>query len=179
MGDWSTPLLHLPTTATINTAGLYCTLADPLIIQGGVGGGAVWPSANRAIYMPVLVESYVTAYQIAFEVTTQSGNYDVGIYDELGTRLINKGSTAVPAAGIATADITDTPLTPGLYWLAMAIDNGTAAVVRQTASSTVGALTVHGLQDQDTAFALPSTATFSAPAAAYWPIMAVATKATI
>lgn len=178
MGDWSTPLLHLPSPGTIGTAGLECILADQLTIQGGNGAGAVWPSANRAIYVPVIVESYVTAYQIAFEVTTQSGNYDVGIYDELGTRLVNKGSTAVPAAGIATADITNTDLTPGTYWLAMAIDNGTAAVHRMN-PGLVGALTVGGLQDQDSAFALPSTATFSAPASVYWPTMVMATKATI
>ena len=84
----------------------------------------------------------------------------------------------MPVAGIATADITDTPLTPGVYFLAMAIDNGTAAVWRHS-SATAGSLTVCGVQDQDTAFVLPNPAVFSAPATNYYPLLAVAVRATI
>ena len=124
--------------------------------------------------MPVIVESYVTAYQIAFEVTTQAGNYDVGIYDEAGTQLVAKGSTAVPVAGLATADITDTPLEPGTYFLAMSINNSDgrrlAAVDRHPRLDAPLA----GVQDQDTAFVLPNPATFSTPGSTYYPAMAVA-----
>lgn len=178
MADFSEQLLHLPPCAIASSASLHCLLNDQMQMNASAGGAAVWPSANRAIYIPVLIEDFVTAYQMAFEVVTQSGNYDVGIYDELGVRLVSLGSTAVPAAGIATANITDTPLTPGVYFLAMACNNTTVSVRRQS-TGTVGSNTVSGLQDQDTAFALPSTATFSAPAAVYYPNLVVALRPTI
>ena len=178
MADFPTPLLHLPVASTINTAGLYCIASDIPAMNAAAGVASAWPSANRAIYVPVIVESYVTAYQMAFEVTTQSGNYDIGIYDEAGTLLVAKGSTTVPAIGLAAVDITDTPLTPGTYFLALVMNNTTVAVWRQSAG-TSGSLSVAGVQDQDTAFALPSTATFSTPATAFLPSLAVAIKATI
>jgi hypothetical protein len=91
---------------------------------------AVWPAANRAIYIPFELEVPATAYKMAFVVGTQSGNYDAGIYDELGNRLVSMGSTAVPAAGVAVADIADTALEPGTYFMALNIDNVIAAVSR-------------------------------------------------
>lgn len=178
MADFPTQLLHLPTVGSVGSTSIAAIVGDHVHLLAAAGAGAVWPSANRAIYVPIIIESYVTAFQMAFEVTTQSGNYDIGIYDELGTRLVNGGSTAVPGAGIATKDIADTALTPGTYWLALAIDNGTAAVQRHS-MGTVASITAAGVQDQDTAFTLPATATFSAPGAVYVPVMVLATKSTI
>src|SRR5262245_23440599 len=96
-------------------------------------GGGTWPAANRAIYQPFMVEKTLTVYQIGFEVVTQAGNYDVGIYDELLNRLVNLGSTTVPAAGTAKANIADTTLTPGLYYAAMNCSSATASIVRASA----------------------------------------------
>ena len=178
MADFPSQLLHLPTSTTINTAGLYCIAGDLAAINNNAGAVGTWPSANRAIYVPVIVESYVTAYQMAFEVTTQSGNYDVGIYDEAGVQLVAKGSTTVPAVGLAAVDITDTPLTPGTYFLAMAVNTAVAAFWRQ-AIGLPSTQSIVGVQDQDAAFALPATATFSSPASQYVPSLAVAIRPTI
>lgn len=134
--------------------------------------GSTWPAANRAIYVPVLVEDAVVVTQMAVYPTVQSGNFDVGIYSETGTRLVSKGSTAVGAANAPQAvDITDTPLVPGVYFLAMCVDNTTAAFLR-VASGTAGYYTFCGQQQQAVgAVTLPDPATFANIASAYSPFV--------
>ncbi len=180
MSDFPSTLIS-PPGGVIHSGGSPSSLCfDAAFAQTtAFNSGAVWPAANRALYMPFLVEVPVTAYQMAFEVTTQSGNCDVGIYDELGNRLVSKGSTAVGAAGIQTLDITDTVLTPGLYYMAMNVDNITAAVTRLAPGLALHLQTV-GMQQQAVgAVALPNPATFANPATAYLPALAVACKSTI
>lgn len=141
--------------------------------------GGVWPAANRALYFPFIVDSVVTAYQMTFEVVTQSGNCDVGIYDERGNRLVSKGSTAVGAAGIQTIDITDTALSPGLYYMALNVDNITASFTRSSSIQAVW-LRVMGVQEQAVgAVTLPDPATFANPTSAYVPNFGVALKSTV
>jgi hypothetical protein len=140
---------------------------------------AVWPAANRAIYIPFEIDYPATAFQMAFVVGTQSGNYDAGIYSETGTRLVSLGSTAVPIAGIATANFADTALLPGTYFMALNIDNTTAAVAR-TGGLPIDTLRTCGVQQQAVgAVALPVTATFANPASAYMPQLLVALVATV
>ena len=136
-------------------------------------GAATWPAANRALYIPVELDFPAKAVKMLFQVTTQSGNYDIGIYSETGTRLVSTGSTAVPAAGMAVADITDTDLVPGTYFLALNIDNTTAAVQRNT-GLIAGTIQACGVQQQAVgAVTLPNPATFANPASAYVPALAV------
>lgn len=134
-------------------------------------GGSTWPAANRAIYCPILVEDPVTVTQMAVLVTAQSGNLDVGIYSETGVRLVSKGSTAVGAANAVQAvDITDTYLVPGVYFLALCVDNTTAAF--QRASNSTGYLQACGVQQQAVgAVTLPDPATFANPASSYIPMI--------
>lgn len=149
-------------------------------MRSGFAAGAVWPASNRALYLPVEVQAPCTAYQFIFNVVTQSGNYDVGIYDEQGKRLVSKGSTAVPVAGVCITDITDTELTPGVYFLAMNVDNTTAAFNRTT-NPTAAHMQCCGCQQQAVgAVTLPDPATFANPATAYVPALAISTyEATI
>lgn len=106
-------------------------IADINMMSGGSGtSAAVWPVANRDIAIPIILETPQTLQAITFVVATASGNYDVGIYDEQGNARYRKGSTAVPAAGLAVVTTTPTALEPGCYWLAMAINNITASVNR-------------------------------------------------
>lgn len=149
-----------------------------LIANSLMNAGAVWPSANLAIYAPVMVDYPCTVYQMSIDVVTQSGNVDVGIYDELGNRLVSAGSTAVGAAGIQLFNITDTPLTPGVYWLAMCCDNITASFMR---SNVVQQLSrVCGCQQQAVgAVTLPNPATFAAMAQAYVPLITAHCQATV
>jgi hypothetical protein len=141
--------------------------------------GSVWPAANRAIFVPFMVEAAVLVYQMAIEVTVQSGNCDVGIYDTGGTRLVSKGSTAVGAAGLQAFDLTDTLLAPGVYYAALNIDNITAAVTRNANSSALW-LQVMGVQQQAVgAVTLPDPATFANPASAYCPNIVVGLKSVL
>src|SRR5262249_42739307 len=120
---------------------------------------------------PVQIQQTVTVFQMSWQVGTQSGNYDIGIYDQAGNRLVSMGSTAVPVAGMAIANITDTTLKPGTYFLALNVDNVTATAFK---SATVGGVTLQvcGVQQQAVgAVTLPATATFANPASAYIPVI--------
>ena len=149
-------------------------------LQSGIGAAAsvtqgfttlttVWPTANLAFYVNFVLEVPVTVYQISWENgATISGNLDVGIYDDAGTKLVAKGSTAHSGASVRqVADITDTALVPGYYHMAMAFDNNTATVRCSTLS--LRCTRVSGVQQQASAFALPATATFAAHASNFTP----------
>ena len=133
-----------------------------------------YPTANRALFYPVTVQRPVIAQQMGVIVGTQSGNIDVGIYDENGVRLVSSGSTVVGAAGVQTFDITDTPLAPGVYYLAMAVSN-TTATFNRSAGLIVGALRGAGVRQMDTALPLPSTATFATIASNFVPLLVAST----
>ena len=179
MSDWPSGFITLPGGVIYGVSSYASLLAEAAILTGSINTGGTWPAANRALYMPFIVEVPVTAYQLAVEVTVQSGNCDAGIYNEQGTRLVSAGSTAVAAAGLQTFNITDTALTPGVYFMAMNVDNTTAAFVRSV-SLNAPWLQMLGMQQQAVgAVALPDPATFANPASAYVPTMAVALKATI
>lgn len=181
MSDWPALLRSMEAPGTITPASGNSLLFDPLNISAtSLAVGGVWPAANRAIFLPFMVEAAVTAYMMAIEVTVQSGNCDIGIYDVLGVdRLVSTGSTAVGAAGIQTFNITDTLLLPGVYWAALCIDNITAAVTRSSSISAIWLQSVGVQQQAVGAVTLPDPATLANPAAAYLPNIAVGLKATI
>jgi hypothetical protein len=125
----------------------------------GIAGGA-YPAANTAIYVPVMVPEEQKIYHLGVEVTTQSGNLDLGVYDEVGTRLVSSGSTAVAAAGVQSIDVTDTVIGPGICYFAMNCDNTTAAFRRVSMDAPLER--VCGMQQQAVgAVTLPAIATFA------------------
>lgn len=180
MSDFPTQLQYAPPPGAVMVSSVNSLIQDACQIAAtSFTAGGVWPAANRAIYVPFMVDQVVTAYQMAFEVITQSGNCDVGIYDVAGNRLVSKGSTAVAAAGFQSIDITDTVLAPGVYFMAMNVDNTTASFTRSSAVSAVYQQ-VCGMQQQAVgAVTLPDPATFANPASAYIPMFGVALKSTI
>lgn len=175
MSDWPR-LLNSPSPGVVTSlTSATCWVSDVWTSQPSANA---WPAANRALYYPFAVEAPVTAYQMAFQVTTQSGNCDVGLYTEQGVRLVSAGSTAVGAAGFQSIDITDTALLPGNYYMAMCVDNTTAAFTSLTTAALW--LQVVGVQQQAVgAVTLPDPATFANPASAYVHILGVALKSTI
>jgi hypothetical protein len=118
-------------------------------------GNAGWPSANRALFIPFTVLTTITVTQIRIHVVTQSGNLDVGIYDDTLTRKVSSGSTAVGASGGQVVDITDTQLNAGRYYFAMVVDNTTANFARDISYSGV----LGRWQYEDSAFPLPASIT--------------------
>lgn len=137
-------------------------------LQFGVGflGAAsvsvAWPTANKAIYMPVLLAEPLLVTQMWVENgATASGNIDVGIYDEAGTRIVSSGSTAQSGtSAMQVFNVTDTLLGPGVFYIAVALDNTTGTVhVWGSATTILGRAT--GALQQTSAFALPAVATFA------------------
>lgn len=180
MSDW-------PVTSDLSqTTGVISTAAPSCQTWGAIYGpaanfvsAAAWPAANRALYIPFTVSRTVTAYKMAFEVAAQAGNCDVGIYDYLGNRLVSAGSTTVGPAGLQVIDITDTVLTPGVYYMAMNCDTTTTLTIPR-ANPLAAILQMCGMQQQAVgAVTLPTTATFANPASNYVPSLAIALKATI
>jgi hypothetical protein len=123
--------------------------------------------------MPFWIEDVVTATKIWWQNgATASGNLDVGIYDENGNLLVSIGTTGQTGTStIQQADITDTTLSRGYYYLAMAMNGTTGTALRY--SPTTNLQQMMGVLEQASAFVLPSTATFAKAARSYIPVMGI------
>lgn len=156
------------------------SLGDVLAaVASAAPASATWPSANQAVYIPFGVTRTVTAYRaFVYNGTAVSGNFDIGIYDSAGARVVNSGSTAQSGTSAnQEVDIADTQLTPGLYYMALVFDNTTATTFRVTPGTQL--LRQAGVMLQATAFTLPATLTFAAPTSgAHVPIFGFSLRAT-
>lgn len=138
---------------------------------------AAWPAANTAYFMPFTVEQPFTVTQIFTYTQTSSGNIDMGIYAEDGTRLTSTGSTAASGTNTVQAvDITDITLTPGRYYLAMAVDNTTHSAYRWSNNFGLEFQRATGCFQMASAFPLPATATFATLTSAYSPGVAITSR---
>lgn len=140
----------------------------------GLPAVAAWPSANRAMYVPFVVETPFLAQMMFVLNGTVAGNVDVGIYNDEGKRIVSKGTTAQAGATLLQSfDITDTVLLPGVYYMAMASDSASGQYMRWSinASATTGAQMAAsmGVLQQASAFVLPATATFAVAQDSYVP----------
>lgn len=106
-----------------------------------------WPGAKVVVYLPIVIRTQFTVRTIGWQNgTTPSGNIEVGVYDESGTRKGTSGSTA---AGTTAAIQLTTPsaftLAPGRYYLAMTCDATTYTVNAQApaagSSGSIGVMT--------------------------------------
>ncbi|MEM3117107.1 MAG: hypothetical protein QW136_01755 [Nitrososphaerales archaeon] len=154
--DWP---LAIHKQQNVITSGDIDTPAGQYKSVSGAGGSTTGWAANRAVYTSIYISAPVTVTFMAFNASTASGNYDIGIYNWTGTRLVSSGSTAM-VSGANVNDITDTSLLPGWYFAALAVDNATA-VITASVLAPVGAITAMGLRTQENAFPLPNTATFA------------------
>lgn len=127
---------------------------------------AAWQTANAAIYVPFFLEELFTVTQMfTYNGAAVSGNIDVGLYTEGGTRIVSAGTTAQSGtAALQVYNTTDVALVPGRYYMAVALDNATGELFQSTAS--VPLLRMFGVAREAAAFVLPATATFAAVATA-------------
>ncbi len=133
-------------------------------------GGAAWPSANRALYIPVYLDSdgVVTKFW-TFNGATASGNLDIGLYDAAGNRIASTGSVAQAGTSqCQVVDVTDFYVPAGWYYLARAHSNNTGTAWRNAPG--IGVMRLSGIVQQATAFALPSSITPAALTSNYWPL---------
>lgn len=172
------PIIRHTDRLILSTASPH-SIGAALQAMGFAGVVGTWPTANLAFYIPISVHSTLTVVKMFIENGgTASGNVDLGIYDAGGTRLVSTGSTAQSGtSAIQEFDITDTTLTPGLYYLAMAIDNTTATLQRW--SVTTALAKAIGVCTQASAFALPSSATFATPSSGNLPFIGATIRSVV
>lgn len=129
-------------------------------IRTGYGEGA-WPSANLAIYVPVAVLSRVIVVGLWYANSSgTAGTYDIGLYNDAGTRLLSSGSTSkIGTETEVVWDCTDTTIGPGVYYLALALSNTGDQVFRANCAAPLPAAI--GCFTEASANPLPATATFS------------------
>jgi hypothetical protein len=112
-----------------------------------VASATAYPTANLAIYVPIRVRYPVTIRKLWVPSgTTGTGNFDLGLYNAAGTRLVSTGSQAKGTSAVEQViDVTDTPIAAGLYYLAICADSGTdtyyGAVMAAPLPAAVGVLT--------------------------------------
>lgn len=168
--------MSLPDRTMISTASLAC-IGLQARANGfqAIGAGAVWPSANRAIFVPLLLRSQIQVKRLfALNAAAVSGNIDVGIYTFDGTLIVSTGGTA--QLGIVQPqffDITDLTLPPGKYYLAAALDNITGT--NQRSNPAIVICRGIGILQMATAYPLPTTAVFATVASAYIPAIGIET----
>ena len=163
-----------PDYETISTWS-YWGLGDLLRgLSQSLPGTAAWPSANLAIYVPVVIPRPVVVLKMGWiNGVTASGNIDVGIYDVTGAKVVTAGSTAQGTTSVAQlVNTTDVQLVgPARYYLAMSMDNTTGTVGRNTLPVSGTAMRGIGCAQEASAFALPATATLAVMANNYVPFV--------
>lgn len=132
-----------------------------------------WVTANRAYYIPILIERPVVIVSLGWENgATVSGVGEAGLYTWEGKRLITTGrQTQTPVSDIQQTNTPDTAVPPGCYFLAMVLDNSTGHIMKDSLLTTAQSARAEHQQIQDlgTGGVLPATATFANPTAAFSP----------
>lgn len=150
----------------------YEALGPTVAMMGGGGPvSAVWPTANTAFFYEFSVSKPITAVKLwLINGSTASGNFDIGIYRDDGTRLVSSGSTAQAGTTVMQiVDTTDLALQPGVkYYMGLAMD-GTTGTTRCLNAAGAGKFAAMGMAQMASAFPLPSTVTFALMTNAYLP----------
>lgn len=131
----------------------------------------LWPSANRAIYVPLSVPADAKVYALWAQGGNSTGNYDLGFYAADGTRVANKGSTALSAAKLEL--LFDYELRAGLtYYMALALSSTSGSAFAYNPGS-AARVAGQSIAQQASAIPMPTTMTPATPADPYVPLLAV------
>ena len=155
-----------------NQTGIYSKARDwdylsthgdsPTVAALAVAGAANMV-ANSATLTRVKAPRDIAVAKLVWVAGTQSGNYDIGLYDAAGTKLWSKGSTASPASGTIVETFTAVNIPKGaVFYVAIAADNATATFRGVTLSSAEHTKSLTGIPATTTvgsSFPLPSTIT--------------------
>jgi hypothetical protein len=141
----------------------------------------LYPEANMAIYIPFFLQ-HPMAFNRLFSENGDvvSGNIDLGVYDAGKRRIISSGSTAqVGTAGTQLFNVGSFTLGPGLYFMAVAMDNTTGKFMSLTFTSGLGVYKSLGVYQQSSAFPLPANATFATPTRNYLPLIGLTPRSSL
>ena len=137
-----------------------------------------WPTANLAIFIPFRATSNFVAtkmFAASGSGVNGTGKIDVGIYTADGTLIVSSGSVIqTNAVSLQEFDITDTAIAPGLYYLAVSLDNTANTLYR--ISGTVPGTRSLGLLQQASAHPLPASATYATMASTIYPLIGLTTR---
>jgi hypothetical protein len=147
----------------------------------GATASATFPTANKALFFPFFLSKSITALQFLwYNGTVVSGNIDVGIYTEDGTRLYALGSTPqtgtsiIQSIGLLSPGLT---FGPGLFYLAITMDNTTGTLFRGKAhASLTQVMSELGAAEMAAAFSLPATATLTSLTVDYIPVFGLSVR---
>jgi len=83
--------------------------------------GSAWGTQYRAIYVPIRVTAACVVLKLGYlSAATGTGDMDLGLYNSAGARLVSTGTiTKDNSSAVVGVDITDTTISPGLYYLAL------------------------------------------------------------
>lgn len=177
MSDFPAARFHKPVLSSISVESIGSILRGDGV---AAPASAVWPAANRAIFVPIAIAAPYPVRKLWWaNGTAVAGNVDCGIYSADGTRLISAGATAQAGTSAIQSVTLGTPflLLPGLYYLALAFSSASGTAIR-VASGTL-APQMAGCAQMATAEPLPATATFASIASSYIPIFGIASSPVI
>lgn len=167
---------RVPMPPVVGTQSWHCIGTALAADAKTAAASATWPTANLAIFVPVMVTETITVTKLwIYNGATASGNVNMALYDSDFIQVANSeiGSTAQSGTNVLQEfDITDVELGPGLYYIAAVLDNTTGTVFRHTGSDFARSV---GLFSEASAFNLPGTAT-PADASTVIPIIGMATR---
>ncbi len=106
-------------------------------IAGTAPASATYESANRGVYFPLWVPCVTVAKRMWWaNGATATGNVEAGLYRDSGgykpgDKLVTTGSVGQAVTNtLQFADITDTTLTPGRYWLYLSCSSTSSTFFR-------------------------------------------------
>ena len=125
-----------------------------------------YESANRAAYVPIAVLSPVYVRRVwwangadtAGGATVEVGLYRNGAYKP-GAKIISGSAVQGTASQIQFVDITDTLLTPDLYWIAVVASSAANTTLFRSTVAAGAAADAAFRMSQVSAYPLPATAT--------------------
>lgn len=129
-------------------------------------GVGAWPVANRAYFMPIIIDKPIELMQMAMYNGAVAGEVDVGVYSYPGTgtsarRLVSNGKVAMSGASQPQVfNIADTVLTPGVYLFAGVCSTVTTATFQRSTLPSMW-LQACGVAQMSSALPLPETVTIA------------------
>ena len=155
----------------------FCSASNLVFLANAVSNGSsfAWPSANRALFVPIwLPAPFLLKSMFAVNGTTATGNIDLGVYGVDGSLIASKGSTA--QSGTSTLQILSltTPiiLSPGRYFMAISASSTSATFIGRTPTTQI--LRRFGLLQAASQVPLATGPTFATAASAVLPHFGIA-----
>lgn len=171
----------LPNHLHVYNGGTYMDTLDAITIDATADvSTGVYPAINTSYYFPIVLDYAFEAKRVWWVNggTSVAGNFDVGIYTSDGTKLVSSGSTARSGTNtVQFADITDTILAPGRYYLGCSSDSVTGQFWRLVCPNVFYADTA-GIKEEAT-FPLPTTATMTTATATTYPVIGLTRSTTL